>query len=252
MINSAFPVLNLVDGWLAVWVPDLARICIWGAVFGAGTLVIYFVLSDQTAIAELKRETRELRRRTLDPNLEKSEVLRLGWRNLAISFRLLAKTGVPSLLSALPVVVIVCWLSAYQGYGLNADNVPVELEILPTDQGVTFFPSEAFIRKSEYNGFIAGDKCVQVRLFCDGRLVYDGTPSCPPSGRVRKKVWWNLLVGSEVGYIDSRSTLEELQFRFPRKMFLHGVPIWMGTWELPFFLSLAAVALAIKMAFRVE
>lgn len=252
MINSAFPILNLIDGWLPGWIPGLVRICLWGAASGAGMLAIYSALSDQTAIGQLKRETRKLRRRMLDPKLEKSELLGLAGRNITVSLHLLVKTGVPAFLSALPVVVVVCWLSAYQSHRVNPDNSPVEVEILPTAQGVTLSPNKVFVREAQNIGLITGEESFQVRFIHNGRLAYSGTPGRRPTNRVHKKLWWNALIGNEVGYIDSGSALEEIRFHFPRKIFLDGMPMWMSTWELPFFLCLGVVALGIKIVFGIK
>jgi hypothetical protein len=240
------------DGWLAGWFPDLARICTWGALSGAGTLAIYSVLSDQSAIGQLKRETRELRRQILGPELERSEVFTLGRRSLILSFHLLFKTGVPALLSALPVVVVVCWLSAYQSHRLNSDNMPVQVEILPTAQGVNLTPPEAFVREDETIGLIRGEKSPPVRFIHNGRIAYTGSPGSPPTTHVGKKVWWNIFFGNEAGYIDSSSALEEIRFQFPRKVFWVGLPMWMSTWEFAFFVCLGVVALAIKLIFGIK
>jgi hypothetical protein len=215
-------------------------------------LAIYSALSDQTAIGQLKRETRELRCRMLDPKLEKSELFGLGGRNVTVAFRLLVKTGIPTLLSALPVVVVVCWLSAYQSHRVNPDSGPVEVEILPTAQGVILLPNKAFVHEAKHVGLITGEECSRVGFIYDGRLAYGGTPGCPPTNRVHKKLWWNALIGNEVGYIDSGSALEEIRFHFPRKVFLDGMPMWMSTWEFPFFLCLGVVALGIKIVFGIK
>jgi hypothetical protein len=252
MINSAFSILNLLDGWLAGWLPGLVRICMWGGMCGTVALAIYSALSDQTAIGQLKREARELRHRMLDPDLARSEFMDLVRRNLAVSFRLLGKTAFPALLSAFPVIVVASWLSAYQSYALTPDNTPVEVEISPNTEGVTLAPSRAFVRDARKIKVIAVEESLPLRFIVDGKVAYHGTPLHPPSGRVQKKVWWNALVGSEVGYIDSDSALEEIRFRFPRKVFTDGLPKWMATWELPFFLCLAVFAVSIKFVFRID
>jgi hypothetical protein len=130
--------------------------------------------------------------------------------------------------------------------------MPVEVGILPTAQGVTLIPKEAFVREAKKIGLITREECLQVRFVHDGRLAYSGTPGCPPTNRVRKKLWWNTLIGNEVGYIDPGAELEEIRFHFPRKTFLDGMPMWMSTWELPFFLCLGVVALGIKIIFGIK
>ena len=252
MINLIFPIITFFDEWLAAWIPGLLRICIWGTICGAISMALYYALSNQTAIGQLKLEARKLRQRTVDPDLQYSEFLRLGRRNLIISLHLLGKTGGPALLSILLIGVVVCWLSVYQNYTLNPDNTPIDVEILPTAKGVTLAPVESFIRTDRKIRLIAWDSCLMVRFIRGGEIAYGGSPGSPPSRNIRKKAWWNLLLASEVGYIDSHSSLEEIRFHFPRKVFIHGVPKWMATWELPFFLCLAIVTLSTKLVFRIN
>lgn len=252
MINLAFPFLNFVDGWLAEWIPGLLRICIWGAICGSASMALYYALSNQTAIEQLKLESRKLRRLMMNPDLEYSEFLRLGRRNLLISLRLLGRTGRAALLSVLLIGTVVCWLSIYQSYTSNPANTPVDVEIFPTSKGVTFFPVESFVRTGRKIKFIDADKSPRVRFIFKGKVAYSGTPNTPPGGSIGKKAWWNFLLASKDGYINPGSSLDEIRFQFPRKVFFHGVPEWMASWELPFFLCLGMMTLLIKLVFRIK
>jgi hypothetical protein len=68
MIDSLFPILNIVDGWLITFeAPALLRICLWSGVCGAMAMGVYVVFSNQEQIGQFKLQIKDLRRRMLDP-----------------------------------------------------------------------------------------------------------------------------------------------------------------------------------------
>src|SRR5262245_22411966 len=141
MINAIFPALTAVDGGFAWLLPAPLRVLIWGGIAGALAMLVYLLTSNQAAISRLKADTRHLRRRMLDPDLEQSELGRLIRTNLKSSFRLLGTTLVPAALSTVPVLLVAAWLDAYYGYVLPPNGEPVTLNFEPSTAAVSVEPA---------------------------------------------------------------------------------------------------------------
>ena len=247
MINWAFPLLNAVDGWLAGWLPLLARLCLWGALSGAAAMGLYALMSDQAALSRRKAEIRDVRRQMMRGDGEQAEVMRLARRNLALSFGLLGRVFGPAMLSGVPVIVIVLWLSAYHSL---APADPVRVDLVPPADGVTLLAPDGPAPGTSESATVAAGAPLRV-LDADG-LVWESRPDAPPVGVVHKRVWWNALIGNEAGYLRPDAAIDEIRFAFPRKQVLSGLPAWMSAWEFPYFLSLIAAAVALKLAFRIQ
>lgn len=252
MINLTFPVLNAIDAWLALWLPELWRIALWGAASGAAALGLYALLSDQAGLAQLKRGTRDLRTKMLDPQLEGDGYLRLARQNLLTSFRLLGKSIGPAMISSIPFFVVLLWLSVYQTYATPQAGSVVPVEILPITSAVQLAPLPSLQRTSDGIRLIVSSEPESLRFTDGGGIVYEGTPINPPTAVIHKRTWWNTLLGNQAGYVRADASVDEIRFRFGFKRFLSGVPGWMTTWELPYFTALIAAALAIKFALTIE
>lgn len=252
VIEYTFPFYEWINGWLLAWMPGVIRIVVWGAISGCAAMLLFLVSSDQAGIVELKGRTRELQRRMLGANINHSEVMKLARSNLVISFRLLGKVGLPSLLASLPVLLAILWLSAFDTYALPPDGETVRVDVIPGKPDLTFLPKAAFVDEAGTVQYVVGAVIGPVQVLNGDRMLYSGDPANPPVGTVRKEEWWNVLLGSVAGYIQEDASVDELHWNFPRKSFISGAPEWLSTWEFPFFLSLLVVALGMKIGLRIH
>lgn len=215
-------------------------------------MALYSWLSDQETVAELKGEAKRLRATMLNPDLEESEFRRMMRQNLRISVRLLGKVFTPAVLSSLPSLIVILWLSTYQSYALPAPGSHVELEATPSTECLSAARKDILTRNDHGLSITVGERPGPIRFLKCGRLAYEGNPFDPPSTELRRWAWWNLLWASEAGYIRPDSGLEAIYFHFPRKAFLKGLPSYVTSWELPFFVTLLVASIAVKLAFRIE
>jgi hypothetical protein len=252
MLNATFPVLTAVDSLFASLLPAWACILLWGAVAGALAMLVYRLASDQVAIARLKALTRDLRRRMLDPELEQPEVGRLVRENLKASFKLLGRTLLPGMLSALPVLLIAVWMDAFYGYAAPAGGEPVRLRTEPQGVAVAVEPADLLARGGADPAILppaAGDR---LTIVAAGVTAYVGNPFSPPVPAITKRRWWNTLLASEVGYLDPQAGIDEIAFDLPRRRLVGGLPDWIAGWEMPYFLSILVVALGLKLGLKIE
>lgn len=252
MFNHVFGLLNLFNGWLASFLPGLGRVCLYGAFSGVAALFLYSVISNQGRIAGLKSETRRLRKQMRDTNLKYGEMIQLSKINLVVSMRLLGHTLLPSILSSLPPISFILWLTIYHSYTLPTNGKLIAVTIVPETAQVVVEPSRISIETGNGKRAIAVEAGQSVRFASEGRTVYEGIITDPPVGAVRKKLWRSALVADEAGYIHSDVPVDEIMFDFPRKRFIEVGPTWLVTWEFPFFLSLLISAVTTKLVLKIE
>jgi hypothetical protein len=253
MVNFVFPILTIVDRWLSFILPwELVRICFWGLLCAALSMTLYTWLSDQKRVAELKGEAKKLRATIMDPEVEESEFRRMLRQNLLVSAQLLGKVFTPALLSSVPSLLVILWISTYQSFALPAPGSPVGVEVVPSSECLVAAPKDILTRNDDGLSITVSEEPRSIRLVKCGQLAYEGNPFVPPSPEIRRWAWWNVLWASEAGYVRSESGLEGIFFHFPRKEFLRGLHPYLISWEFPFFVTLLVASVALKFAFRIE
>jgi hypothetical protein len=253
MVNIAFPALNAIDSWLALLLPDLVRVLLWGALSGAAAMLLYAWVSDQKTLAALKQRARAMRRSLLDPALDRESYMRLTRENLSVSFRLLGKSFGPAIVSSVPVLIVMLWLAFAQSYARPAVGTSIPVNFLPpSTAAVKVGPPALLHRTSDGVRFTIAPEPQPVDISDATGNIYDGVPDDPPFPVIHKRQWWNILIGNEAGYLAPSATIDEVHFDFPVKRLVAEVPQWMATWELPYFAALILVAVALKVGFKIE
>lgn len=253
MLNAIFPILSAVDGLFAAVLPAVGRVLLWGAIAGALAMSIYRLTSNQSAIARLKAQARDLRRRMLEPELEQPEVGRLVRANLKASFGLLGKTLLPAILSTAPVLLVAVWLDAFYGYVVPPGGAPVRLHIEPPGAAVAIEPADrmASVEDAEL-AVIPPPAGEALTIEVAGITAFAGNPFVPPTPVLTQRQWWNAWLGNPVGYVNPQAGIDEIALDLPRRRLFGGVPDWMAGWEIPYFLSIFVAALALKLGLRIE
>jgi hypothetical protein len=141
MFNGVLQLLNLCDGWLAMFLPDVLRVGLWGGLSGVAALGLYTVVSNQDRIAALKGETRRLRTQMRDATLTYGAMLQLNQQNLTVSLRLLGHTLLPGTLSAVPPMVCMMWISLCHTYTLPPAGQPIRVTLVPELTSAVIEPS---------------------------------------------------------------------------------------------------------------
>ena len=82
-------------------------------------------------------------------------------------------------------------------------------------------------------------------------VVYEGLGARPAVSALRKRAWWNWLLGSPGGYLPDQAALDEVRFELPQRQVLAVGPGWARGFELSYFATVMVVSLAIKILFRI-
>jgi len=252
MINLLFPALNVVDGWLSA-LPLLIRIGLWGALAGTLSMLTYAKLSNQTAITAMKKETRALRTRLMDPKVDSAQLPELLQRNLKLSLLLLGRVLLPTLASTVPVLLLAVWLDTFQGFAPPQGATDISLSGLPGMIEIGIQP-ESQVRM--VNGLphliVPQSGSSEFHIRADEHLIYVGDPFSPPTPIITKKRWGHLLLASESGYLSDDAPMDTLNLGFEPRRLVSSTPAWMGGWEFCFFVFVAAAALSLKFGLRLE
>lgn len=226
-------------------------IVFWGSVAGALAMLLYRWTSNQQDIRDRKQKLAALRSRMRSPDLEQREIMDLSMQNLRSSIGLLGRVIGPSLLSALPVLLIASWLHAEHccqrpvpgdAVAIRHEpmDVPVRLDTASTSSG----PGVNVVRyqraKPLVNVEVGGIQAFKLDL------------RKPPTSPVSVPRWWNAVFANDSRYLDPRAAIDKLYVDLQPKEFISSGPRWMRGWELPYFVSIFCIALALKMSLKIQ
>ncbi|MFW6119250.1 MAG: hypothetical protein ACOC7S_02860 [Planctomycetota bacterium] len=255
MLTRLFMVFEAVDGLLAAFLPDLIRVCIWGAAGGGVAVGLYGWLSDQAGIAELKQKAAGLRARMLREDRDFGAFVGLARENLGVALRLCGKVLGPALVSFAVVLMLVQWVGGAYAYRLPESGEGVPVRVSPRLEKLSYEPERAFTRGNDGRVVFLPEMMSSgetVKIEHDGRLLYSGCPLDPPTRDVTRKSWWNLLFAARAGYVEPDIPVDRLRFGFQEREFVGFLPARLSSWEFPFFVCLTAAALAVKFGFRIR
>lgn len=254
-LDLVFPLFDALDASLRLLsLHPVIRLALWGALSGAAAMLCYRLLSRQESIRTQKAKVKETRRAlSAAGDAEPDEAVRLALTNVGEAFRLLAMVIVPSLLSAIPVILVLFWLGNVYAYETSDEGDVVDVEIEPPLGSVEIRMDSKSALESDSGRFdltYLRDEALTVSVA--GDVVYEGKVDSPPVPVVHKHRWWNYLVGNPAGYLPPDSPIEAIRFHWDRALYVQFLPRWMSTWEFTYFLSLFVAALLLKFRLRIE
>lgn len=108
-----FSFLNAIDSACGHLLPAAARVALYGLIVGMVAMLIYWRLSPQKKLGELKQQISESQRalRAYD-GTDVREILRLSRQTIAPAFKQLALVLGPTIVAAIPVVFVIWWLES--------------------------------------------------------------------------------------------------------------------------------------------
>ena len=143
-------------------------------------------------------------------------------------------------------------MSLTQGYVDPPNGEVLHIEVSPAESQL--WASAGIVAGDGPGNFqlIVDESSKALTLHDDSGPIYARVPGAGLYPIVNKTKWWNTLLANEAGYVRSDSTVEEIRFSYPRKTFAANVPVWLVTWEFPFFAAVFIAALLAKLALRIE
>lgn len=237
LLDLPAPVFEWLNDRLVAILPAPFAVALWAAVAAVGSLELYRVLSPQAKIDRLRRDARLAQEKLSAYDGEFEGAAPLMRRMLGLSLKRVAIVVPATLVAALPVIVILVWLSNSYGYRFPADGRSVGVEVEPP-------------REARWISAASGSASRVQAFEPDGRLVLDlPVPAAVPV--LHKRAWWNWLIGNPAGYLPEDTPFDALELRMPRHELLTAGPSWIRGWEAVFLPVLFVTALAYKSARRI-
>ena len=254
MINIIFPIFDKIDYWISLLLPFVIQNLFWGIIAGTFAFIIYWLLSDQDCISNIKNDMKDLRKKMFDSSLEdKAEYNSLAKKNLSLSFKLLGKILLPATLSILPVVIIAIWYDMNHSFIIPFEQDKVAVSSLPIAIDFNVEPYEISSNDIDGNTFIYPVHPLdKISFFNKNGLIYSDAPFSKPIPYITKRKWWNLILGSPIGYLYDEANIEVLIFDYPEKVVFNKIPKIINGWELLFFLGIFITALPLRIIFKVK
>lgn len=112
MLNLFNSPLFAVDQLLA-FLPLVLRVILWAVLAGLLAILTYKLVSNQEKVKQLKFKAKELRPQLLSDEIDFEQYQALAKETLLTSMKLIATVIVPTLLSALPILIIADMIYAF-------------------------------------------------------------------------------------------------------------------------------------------
>lgn len=254
MINILFPIFDKIDYWLSLFLPFTIQNLVWGIIAGTFAFIIYWLLSNQDSISNIKNDMKDLRKKMFDSSLEdKAEYNSLAKKNLSLSFKLLGKIILPATLSILPVVIIAIWYDMNHSFFIPFEKEKVTVSSLPNNIDIDVEPFELSSKDIDGNTFVYPVHPLdEISFYINNISIYSDVLFSKPIPYITKKKWWNLFLSSPIGYLSDETNIEVLIFNYPEKVVFNKMPKIINGWELLFFVGIFITALPLRIIFKVQ
>jgi predicted AlkP superfamily phosphohydrolase/phosphomutase len=257
VFDLASPVFSRIDGLMSGWLPELARLSLWGLLAAFASMGLYRLTSNQSQLAANKEETAALQKKLADFDGPLSELWPLLGRNFALAGRRLWLSLAPALIASVPVIFIIAWVANAFDAHWPAVGDPVEVEAIPSE-GHQLPPlrwrGEGEVLEQRGGawtvGWPAAARPLQL-LDSDGTVLLS-LPTAAPVGGVHQRRWWNVLVGNPAGYLPGPGDVDALELGLPRSEFLPFGPEWLRGWIAYFFGIVVVLSLVLKFLWRLH
>jgi uncharacterized membrane protein (DUF106 family) len=251
LLDLPAPLLSAIDAALAIALPPLIRLLLWGVAAGWLTMLVYRRLSNQEKIGLLKAEQKAQQKRIAEFDGEFSELMPLVRATLGTGFRQLGLALGPALLATVPVLFLVVWVAGAFAYQSPEACAPVPFTAEPAASAIQWEPPTA--------ANPAGDGWMVTWPSPDASVVLtDGESTLlrlplehdVPIIHVRK--WWNWFMANPLGYLPEGSRVETIHIGLPARQYLDFGPDWMRGWMFSFFLTFLVSSVAFKVLLRID
>mgnify|MGYP001827080311 FL=1 len=250
------PIFGVIDGILAMAMPPVLRLLIWGVFAGWLTMVVYRYISDQEKIGELKKQQRKQQKNITEFDGEFTELLPLIRHTLALGIRQLGLALGPALLATVPVLFVVIWVAGQFGYESPGAGSEVMITVEPADSDI-HWSAVTEVRTSEDGWLINWPAQGQSLTLSEGTMDEERQSLLVlPLERnipiIHKKKWWNLLMANPLGYLPEEGQTDVVHMDLPEMVIIGSGPGWIRGWMFSFFLSFLLSSFGFKFLLRLN
>ena len=245
LLDLPAPLFASLDDVLGRFAPAPWRLVLWGLIAAAFSMGAYFLLSPQRRIARAKADALDARRALDAYDGEFAGAWPLIRNVLKSALRQLGLVTWPAVVSSLPVLALLVWMSTAYGYGFPEPGAAVAIRTVPNglEARLETVGSPATAPSEQHREIVVIDASGEVLQ----RLPWQA-----PVATMHKREWWNALLGNPAGYLPESGLLERIDLDLPAKEYLPVGPAWLKAWYVPFFGVLLVASIVIKVLARIE
>lgn len=245
------PLFSVIDGVLAMLLPPLLRLAIWGIISGWVAMLVYRLFSAQQKMAALKAAQKEQQKQIAGFDGEFAELLPLIRAALALGFRQLGLALGPALLASVPVLFIITWVAGEYGYATPAAGSEVLVTVEPAGSNL-HWSAQTQVKASDGGWLINWPAPGQSLTLSDHRQTLLVLPLAQAVPIIHKQRWWNLLMGNPLGYLPADGQVEVVHIGLPGQVIIAAGPAWMRGWMFSFFIAFLLSSIGLKWLLRLH
>lgn len=240
------PIFAWIDAQVATLIPPLGRLILWGIVAALVSMGLYRALSAQERIGRTKAKLAQSRQQLEAYDGEFAGAAPLIGNLLRTALQQVGLVAWPAILSSLPLLALICWLSTAYGYRYPAPGTVPAIQTMPSQLQTEWIEGARNETAPEQR---AAPRILVAGL--DQQILAEISLTAPVPV-IHKWQWWNLLIGNPVGYLPSNASVDRIEVALPDKEYLGFGPPWLRGWEIPFFVSLIVVSIVVKVWWRID
>jgi len=243
------PLYTAIDNLLD-FLPPYTRLLFWACVTAAVSMALYWLFSAQDKVAGAKQRAITARKHMAAyKGTEFDEMWPLAKESLAASSRHFIVVLVPAILSSLPALTLMVWVSNHFSFQLPVAGSQVNLWSIPADSLADLSPAENGLPGYSVEWPEPG-AALPVRSIAGETLLALPLEVTVPV--VHQRQWWNILIANPNGYLPADAKVQEVHFNLPKSEYLSFGPSWIRGWEFSYFALLVLTSFAIKLVFKIH
>ena len=245
------PLFDAIDGVLALALPPLLRLLLWGIVAGWLTMLLYRRLSNQEKIGQLKAEQKVQQKLIAEFDGEFGELMPLIRKTLGTGFRQLGLAIGPALLATVPVLFVVVWVAGQFAYGLPQAGTEIAITAEPGRGALAWQPAGSARETGDGWAVDWPQEGGRLVMVSSGEELL-ALPLEEPVPIIHDRRWWNVLMANPLGYLPDDLGVEAVHIGLPERRYLGFGPDWMRGWMFSFFLLFLLSSVAFKFLLRIS
>lgn len=246
VFDAPAPLFAWIDVQTAAVIPPLGRLILWGIVAAVVSMGLYRALSAQERIGRTKAKLAQLRQRLNAYEGDFADAGPLIGGLLRTALQQVGLVAWPAILSSLPLLALICWLSTAYGYAYPAPGIVPAIQTMPPQLRAEWIEGVRDATVPEHQP----PPHIVVADHNQGIVADVSLPAPVPV--IHKWQWWNALIGNPIGYLPDNASVNWIKVALPGKEYLGFGPHWLRGWEVPFFISLIVVSIVVKVWWRID
>lgn len=247
------PLLSALHALLLPWLPPAVEIAGWAGLCAWAGMWLYRRMSRQRELQELKVEVRAAMRELAAYAGDFAGLLSRVRQALRLTLRQVRLTLGPALLSSLPLLFVLPWLSNTFEYVLPPAGQHLDVSVAPGEAVLQWPPVLAVAPATNGSYRIVWPREGQSIAVRDRNdLLLFTLPLTAAVPVLHRHGAWNWFIGNPAGYLPAQAAVDVVEFSIPAREIISSGPSWLRHWLFPFLFVLIGWSLWLKARWRLH